>query len=264
MDDVTTAAKIIPAIFVALFPLVNPIGTAFVLYGMTGHIERRAWTAASRKIAVYVFLLLTAFLLFGGAILKFFGVSIPIVQLSGGLVVASIGWGLLNQKDSEPSATGPARDAAVSLEGKLFYPYTFPTTVGPGSIAVAMTFGAHVEHGIALAGDDADRCSARGDPRDGRGDRILLRAPQMDHGEILARRGAGAFENTCVFPVLHRRRNCLGRLECAQRLKLPSRRTFSFLAVLSKNPESALKICVLTGSASGAGRLIANRDRFGL
>ena len=147
MNDMETAAKIIPAIFVALFPLVNPIGTALVLYGMTGHIERRAWTAASRKIAVYVFLLLSAFLLFGGAILKFFGVSIPIVQLSGGLVVASIGWGLLTQKDAEPSASGPARDSALSLEGKLFYPYTFPTTVGPGSLAVAMTFGAHVEHG---------------------------------------------------------------------------------------------------------------------
>ena len=150
MDEMTTAAKIIPAIFVALFPLVNPIGTALVLYGMTGHIERRAWTAASRKIAVYVFLLLSAFLLFGGAILKFFGVSIPIVQLSGGLVVASIGWNLLTQKDGELSAAGPAQDSAVSLEGKLFYPYTFPTTVGPGSLAVAMTFGAHVEHGSHL------------------------------------------------------------------------------------------------------------------
>jgi multiple antibiotic resistance protein len=150
MDELTTAAKIIPAIFVALFPIVNPIGTALVLYGMTGHIERRTWTAASRKIALYVFLLLTAFLLFGGAILKFFGVSIPIVQLSGGLVVASIGWGLLNQKDAEPSASGPVQNSALSIEGKLFFPYTFPTTVGPGSLAVAMTFGAHVERGSQL------------------------------------------------------------------------------------------------------------------
>ena len=150
MDSLTTALKIIPAIFVALFPIVNPIGTALVLYGMTGHIDHRTWTAASRKIAVYVFLLLSAFLLFGGVILKFFGVSIPIVQLSGGLVVASIGWGLLNQEEAELSSGDHAKVSGRSLENKLFYPYTFPTTVGPGSLAVAMTFGAHVDHGTQL------------------------------------------------------------------------------------------------------------------
>jgi multiple antibiotic resistance protein len=150
VDELITASRIIPAIFVALFPLVNPIGTALVLYGMTGHIDRKTWTAASRKIATNVFLLLTSFLLFGGAILKFFGVSIPIVQLAGGLVVASIGWGLLNQKEVELSANDQPKVTTTSLEGKLFYPYTFPTTVGPGSLAVTMTFGAHVERGSQL------------------------------------------------------------------------------------------------------------------
>lgn len=147
MDSLTTALEVIPTIFVALFPIVNPIGTALVLYGMTGHIDQRTWMAASRKIAAYVFLLLTVFLLFGGVILKFFGVSIPIVQLSGGLVVASIGWAVLNREETEPSSGAQAKDSGKSLENKLFYPYTFPTTVGPGSLAVAMTFGAHVERG---------------------------------------------------------------------------------------------------------------------
>jgi multiple antibiotic resistance protein len=150
MDSLTTALKVVPAIFVALFPIVNPIGTALVLYQMTGHIDQKAWIAASRKIALNVFLLLSAFLLFGGAILKFFGVSIPLVQLSGGLVVASIGWGLLNREETEPTSDDHATHATGSLEHKLFYPYTFPTTVGPGSLAVAMTFGAHVDRSPQL------------------------------------------------------------------------------------------------------------------
>jgi multiple antibiotic resistance protein len=150
MDSLTTALKVVPAIFVALFPIVNPIGTALVLYQMTGHIDQKAWIAASRKIALYVFLLLSTFLLCGGAILKFFGVSIPLVQLSGGLVVASIGWGLLNREEAEPSSGDHARRPGGSLENRLFYPYTFPTTVGPGSLAVAITFGAHVDRGSQL------------------------------------------------------------------------------------------------------------------
>jgi len=150
MDSLSTALKVVPAIFVALFPIINPIGVALVLYQMTGHIDHKTWISASRKIALYVFLMLSAFLLFGGAILNFFGVSIPLVQLSGGLVVASIGWGLLNREEPEASSADHDRRSGGSLEGKLFYPYTFPMTVGPGSLAVAMTFGAHVDSGSQL------------------------------------------------------------------------------------------------------------------
>ena len=105
MDTYVDALKIMPAIFVALFPLINPIGTALVLYGMTGRINARIWRSASRKIALYSFLLLSFFFLFGAYILKFFGVSVPIVQLSGGLVVASLGWGLLRQNDTERASS---------------------------------------------------------------------------------------------------------------------------------------------------------------
>ena len=150
MDSVITALKVVPAIFVALFPIVNPIGATLVLYQMTGPIDHKVWIAASRKIAVYIFLLLSAFLLFGGAILKFFGVSIPLVQLSGGLVVASIAWGLLTREDAESASGQAARPQSGSLDSKLFFPFTFPTTIGPGSLAVAMTFGAHVDRGTQM------------------------------------------------------------------------------------------------------------------
>jgi multiple antibiotic resistance protein len=148
MDTYIDALKLMPTIFVALFPLVNPIGTALVLYGMTGRVEARIWRSASRKIALYSFLLLSFFFLFGAYVLKFFGVSVPIVQLSGGLVVASIGWDLLRQNDTDRASPGDqVMVTSESLAYKLFYPYTFPTTVGPGSLAVAMTFGANVDRG---------------------------------------------------------------------------------------------------------------------
>jgi multiple antibiotic resistance protein len=118
---------------------------------MTGRVDARIWRSASRKIALYSFLLLSFFFLFGAYILKFFGVSLPIIQLSGGLVVASIGWGLLRQNDTErPSSGDQVVVTSESLAHKLFYPYTFPTTVGPGGLAVAMTFGANVDRGTPL------------------------------------------------------------------------------------------------------------------
>jgi multiple antibiotic resistance protein len=49
------ALKIIPMIFTALFPVVNPIGTALVLFGMTRGVDDQTWKSMSRKIAFYSF-----------------------------------------------------------------------------------------------------------------------------------------------------------------------------------------------------------------
>lgn len=162
MSNMTTALKIAPTIFIALFPLINPIGSAMVLYGMTGHVDDKAWRAASRKIAIYTFLMLTLFFFLGTYVLELFGISVPIVRFAGGLVLASIGWGVLNQKDPEEAPHEKKPSVKTDLEGKLFYPYTFPITVGPGGLAVVMTFSAHlyrssrltltVEQGAAVAG----------------------------------------------------------------------------------------------------------------
>ena len=145
MLSLEIAGKIIPTIFVALFPLINPIGSALVLYGMTGKVDERTWIAASRRIALNTFLLLTFFYLFGSYILKLFGISIAVVQFAGGMVVASIGWNLLNPKEDDKQAEGAKHDTGATLEDKLFYPYTFPITVGPGGLAVALTFSAHLD-----------------------------------------------------------------------------------------------------------------------
>jgi multiple antibiotic resistance protein len=139
------ALKLIPMVAVALFPVLNPIGSAIIIFGMTGNVDNPRWKSVSKKIAIYGFLMLTFFFLFGSYILKMFGITVPIVQLSGGLVLASIGWKTLNQKDEESAPdTGSLDQVQSSLEAKTFYPYTFPITVGPGCIAVVLTFSAHL------------------------------------------------------------------------------------------------------------------------
>ena len=145
MINLLITLKIIPMIFMALFPVVNPIGTALVLFGMTRGVDDQTWKSMSRKIAFYSFLFLSFFFLFGSYILKLFGISIPVVQLSGGIVLALMGWQLLNQKET----TKPASDAGLDnpnalIESKAFYPFTFPLTIGPGGMAVVLTFSAHL------------------------------------------------------------------------------------------------------------------------
>lgn len=93
------------------------------------------------------FVLLIASFLIGTHILNFFGISIPVVQVGGGLVVISNGWAMLKQKE-EPDR-GHDVQRKVNLQDifrNAFYPLTLPLTVGPGSISVAITLGANLPH----------------------------------------------------------------------------------------------------------------------
>ena len=115
MTSLYIALKIIPMIFMALFPVVNPIGTALILFGMTRGVDDQTWKSMSRKIALYSFLFLSFFFFFGSYILKLFGISIPVVQFSGGIVLALMGWQLLNQKETSKPASEEGLDNPDAL-----------------------------------------------------------------------------------------------------------------------------------------------------
>jgi multiple antibiotic resistance protein len=142
--------------FSALLPLVNPLGSALIFLGLVGHAPPDAYRALARKIAINTVIFLAVIELIGSALLGFFGISLPIMQVSGGIVIAMIGWSLLNEQDSSPSqdktdaadAAAPAiSNAAISsLQEKAFYPLTFPITAGPGCIVIMLTLSVHAKH----------------------------------------------------------------------------------------------------------------------
>jgi multiple antibiotic resistance protein len=97
----------------------------------------------ARKIAIYGFMILAVSLLFGTPILNFFGISLAVIQIAGGIILASTGWNLLNQKDDAPTQQEAPPTIGDALD-HAFYPFTLPITVGPGCISIAITLGAHL------------------------------------------------------------------------------------------------------------------------
>lgn len=139
MGDAVNAALLV---FAGLFPVVNPLGNAPVFLSLTRRCTGEERHALARRVAVNGFLLLLGSLLVGSHVLAFFGLTLPVVRIAGGLVVAATGWRLLSggedQQDQRASQSA-AQDRAAPPDS--FYPLTMPLTVGPGSIAVAITFG---------------------------------------------------------------------------------------------------------------------------
>jgi multiple antibiotic resistance protein len=139
-------------VLTGLFPVVNPVGNAPIFLNLTPGYSPDARSILSRKIALNSYWLLTGSMLIGSHILDFFGISIPVVQVGGGLVVTSTGWMLLHQNAQESREVAQKKITNEDIADRAFYPLTLPLTVGPGSISVALTLGAnHPPHENSLA-----------------------------------------------------------------------------------------------------------------
>jgi multiple antibiotic resistance protein len=112
---------------------------------MSADLPGAARRQLARMVARNAFVLLAAAMLVGSYVLQFFGISMPTVRVAGGLLVTANGWRLLNSDDTREIPNPPVAEAwERELARRAFFPLTFPLTVGPGSISIAITLGARV------------------------------------------------------------------------------------------------------------------------
>jgi multiple antibiotic resistance protein len=156
--------------FTALLPLTNPVGSALIFLGMVGNEPASVFLALARRIAFSTVAFLIAIEFLGSLILSFFGLSLPIVQVSGGIIIVALAWTMLFESDVDSATNAKhqeiagysARDHESAIADKIFYPFTFPVTAGPGTLVVILALSAHAEQsrlpgrisayaGIALA-----------------------------------------------------------------------------------------------------------------
>jgi len=132
---------------IALFPVVNPIGSSFIISPYLSQLSDAEKKAAVKKITMYAFLLCLVSLFAGHWILELFVISIPVIQLAGGIMICKMGWDSLTENKDEYASSSKEEngspDPETSISKKLFYPLTFPVTTGAGTISVLFTLSAH-------------------------------------------------------------------------------------------------------------------------
>ena len=137
--------------FGALISIVNPLSGAFIFFGATLGLDVKTRVQVSRWVAIYAFCIVAVSLYVGAYVLSFFGISIPVLRVAGGIIVALSGWRMLTEPDATEqrrSETPNPRWNVVSPSKLAFYPLTMPLTTGPGTISVAISIGASRPHGF--------------------------------------------------------------------------------------------------------------------
>lgn len=137
------------ATFLALFPIVDPFGGVPIFFTMTSSWSDRDRYRTALKSGMWVFLILVTFLFFGRFVLLFFGISLPVLKIAGGLIVANTAWGMV----TSTARISPAEShEAESKDDISLTPLAMPLMSGPGAIGVVMALAAHVDNSAAYVG----------------------------------------------------------------------------------------------------------------
>ena len=133
--------------FIALFPVVNPIGGSFMVNPYFTDLSRRERKKVVKKVAFYAFIISAVTLFVGRWVLQLFGLTIPVVQLAGGIMICKMGWEALSansqKQDAEKNIENLTNNQVNHISDKLFYPLTFPITTGAGTLSVLFTLSAN-------------------------------------------------------------------------------------------------------------------------
>lgn len=136
----------------ALFPVVDPIGGVPIFLVLTTGVPASLRNRYALNIARNVVLLLVGTLLVGGSVLRFFGVSLAVVRIAGGIVVFHAAWKAMN---SDPKLNEVDNQDAAHRIGEhkdiAFMPMTIPLLGGPGAIAVTLGLAAQAGGDLSVS-----------------------------------------------------------------------------------------------------------------
>jgi multiple antibiotic resistance protein len=143
MDVIVGGFKTILSTIGALLPIVNPLSAVGLVVSITAGLSDAERAQQIKRACIYMFFILTSFLVAGGLIMNFFGISIPGLRIAGGMIVSYLGFRMLFPETGPLS--GQERAEALQKRDVSFTPLAMPSLSGPGSIAVVIGVSSTVQ-----------------------------------------------------------------------------------------------------------------------
>lgn len=128
-------------LFGALFSVLNPIGTVPIFVGLTQDYTKKERSIVSLLTAINVFIILNISFFVGQYVLTFFGITISALRITGGIIIASSGFSLLNGKFSKNRGINKkVEEDILNRNDVALTPLAMPMLAGPGSISLLIAF----------------------------------------------------------------------------------------------------------------------------
>lgn len=124
-------ATVFATTFTTLLVIQDPLGAIPIFLSLTSRQTPTERAASARQATVVSFAVIVLFAVFGRYILKFLGISVPALQISGGLLLLLVALELLTDKADE----GPDPNATANV---ALVPLGTPLLAGPGAIVASM------------------------------------------------------------------------------------------------------------------------------
>jgi len=125
------------SVFLAFFAIMNPIANTAVFVGLTANKERSAQKKTAFKALLLTFFIIMTFAILGNTIFHLFGITLPALRITGGILVFLIGYQMLHGENSKLHQPDENSDADIAVS-----PLAVPILAGPGTIATAMNYSA--------------------------------------------------------------------------------------------------------------------------
>jgi multiple antibiotic resistance protein len=122
----------------------NPFSTAPLYVSLTAGFDARKRKQQAVRACIYAFAILATFLVLGSAIVEFFGISIAGIRAAGGLIILSVGFGMLFPRPAPPTPESVADQSRQQELDVAFTPLAMPSLAGPGSISVVLSAAAQI------------------------------------------------------------------------------------------------------------------------
>ena len=131
--------------FTSLLAILNPLSAVPVFVAMTAHYDARHRAATLRRAIFTAFVVMVAFSLLGGLILRFFGITTHAFQIAGGIIFFSIGWDMLHARRSRVKTTEEEETEGAAREDIGIIPLGLPSLAGPGTITTVIALDSQAE-----------------------------------------------------------------------------------------------------------------------
>ena len=127
--------------FSVLFPLINPVGAVPAFSSLTGDDTPEFRKSQAKKTSLNIFIILTIFLLIGKLLLDIFGISLGVLKIAGGLIVAHTAWEMVTSKSNPEEGNIKIQNIDIS-----FMPLAIPILSGPGAIGLVIGLSTSAKH----------------------------------------------------------------------------------------------------------------------